>query len=161
MNRAIKILKALLPRVLDVCVYKYVLSTRLPNIEPELQLDITVKKHLKGYDFYTTYNNIPVNENHIIFNNRLGRQLGYKNVPMLANSNTAEAYRGKSIQAYVLTEIAKYFAPMAEHDAVFVFTYTHNIAMQRALAKAQYIKLYKAKVYRIAGISLLVRRVHE
>lgn len=159
--RPIKLLKALLPRVLDVCVYEYVLSVAPPNIEPGLALHLTVKKQPKDYDFYATHNSIPVNENHIIFNNRLGKQLGYNNVPMLANSNTAEAYRGKNIQAFMLTEIVRYFTSHDNYDRVYVFTYADNIAMQRSLAKAHYTKLYRAKVYRIAGISLFVRRIYE
>ncbi|RYE22768.1 MAG: hypothetical protein EOP51_12405 [Sphingobacteriales bacterium] len=161
MSKVLKRFKALLPRVLDVCVYEYMLSIDPPEIELALDLNISVKQDAKGYSFYAAHKGMPVNENHIIFNNRLGKQLGYTNVLMLADSNTAELYRGKNIQAYMLTYIARYFAALNDQDAVYVFTYTDNTAMQRSLVKAKYKKLYRAKVYRIAGMRVYVRRLHE
>lgn len=161
MRKAAKLFRALLPRVLDVCVYEYVLSVSPPDILPLVKIDVKVDKQHSQYSFYATHGGLAVNENHIIFKNRLGKQLGYNNVPMLADSNTAESYRGKGIQAFMLTEIARYFALQKGHGAVYVFTYTSNKAMQRALAKAKYAKLYRAKVYRFAGIGLYVRRIYE
>ncbi len=156
-----KLLKALLPRVLDVCVYEYMLSAEPPQIKPELPIDVEVKDDANGYTFFAKYNGVTINENHIIFQNRLGRQLGYSNVPMLADSNTAETYRGKGIQAYILNEIARYFAQLKKYKSVYVFTYSHNVAMQRSLTKANFIKIYRAKVYRVAGLCIFKKIVNE
>jgi GNAT superfamily N-acetyltransferase len=161
MKKVRKLLRALMPRVLDVCVYEYMLSIEPPDIHLETAIDVSVRKDGEQYAFYATHRGNVVNENHIIFKNRLGRQLGYSNVPMLADSSTQESYRGKGIQIYMLTEIVRYFAPVNKYDAIYVFTFWGNHAMQRSLQKAGYVKLYRAKVYRIAGLCIFKKMVHE
>lgn len=147
--------------MLDVYVYEHPLSITPVNIPSLVDVDISINKQNKQYTFYASHQGVVVNENHVIFENRLGRQLGYVNVPMLANSNTSGPYRGKGIQALMLTKIVRHFAAMNEYDRVMVFTYTSNTPMQHALRKAGYTKLYRAKVYRIAGLSVYVKKMYE
>ncbi len=155
-----KIYHQLKLRRIDTLVYAFnLLKDTIPVIQTPPGLTTERTEKVNQTLFAGLMDGNAVSKNYVYKKNLLSRQLGYTRMPLIGGCSTIEAYRGRGIYPFMLTQILQWHKNHITQPDIAIFVAPDNIASIKGIEKAGFRFVEHVTIYRLLGMCIY-KKVH-